>query len=249
MHILLITKCRIVTTILLLIGLLMCSCDKESDSLLVDELDEEYQLYDYYVDEYGNEGVIVYMLNGSSISKYPKGYKYIIVMSLDESLEPWGPMGEVIMKKDSAAISEFRQPTAGITMLQSMYSRGIERYPAQRWCFAKNHSQEIGASSWRLPSYYEMMLIFGTSGKNVAKINQVLSRSGGVLIDDSHLYWTCIEDYENYITVNGHVLDYDQANRAVLTSPHNSTFSNKDRWLKKNHYYVRAIKYIYYYDY
>lgn len=235
--------------LLLLMSSCLCSCEKESDALLVDELDEEYQLYDYYVDKYGKEGVVVYKLNGSASSNYPKGYKYIIVMSSDESLQPWGPMGEVVLKKDSTSTTEFTRPTIGITMLQSMSSKGIDRYPAQQWCFEKNHSSEIGASSWRLPSYYEMKQIFGTSGKNVANINRALVNTGGTQLDDSHFYWTCMEDYEDYITVDGVNSDYDQANRAVLTSPHNSTWGNKDRWLKKNRYYVRAIKYIYYYDY
>lgn len=236
-----------------LVFILMCicllSCDKESDALIVNELDEEYQLYDYYVDENGNEGLVARIFKGSSVSKYPKGYKYMIVLSLDESIEPWGPMGEVVMKKDSVSKAELRQSTAGIMMLQSMCSRGIDRYPAQNWCFSKNRSKEISASSWRLPSYAELMEIFGTSGANVSRINQAIRDYGGTILDDSRFYWTCMEDYEGYITVSGVESDYDQANRAILTSPHNSTSGNKDRWLKKNNYYVRAIKYIYYYDY
>ena len=226
----------------------MISCDKESEALLVEELDEEYQLYDYYIDENGNEGIVAYILKESSISKYPKGYKYRIVISSDESLEPWGPMGEIVMKKDSASSSEFRQPTAGITMLQSMNSRGMERYPAQNWCFKKNNSNEISASSWHLPSYYELQQIFGSSGKNLSALNHALQVTGGKQIDNSQLYWTCMEDYDGYISVSDLKLDYDQANRAILTSPHISTYANKDRWLKKNKYYVRAIKYIYYYN-
>lgn len=238
--------CRIIC---ILFSICLSSCDKESDALLVDVLDEEYQLYDYYIDEYGNEGVVAYIQNGSSISNYPKGYKCVVVLSLDESIEPWGPMGEILMKKDSLSGSELKQRTAGIMMLQSMSSKGIEKYPAQNWCFNKNHSKVIAASSWRLPSYYELQLIFGSSGKNVSAINKYIHNYGGSIIDDSHFYWTCIEDYEGYITINGVTSDYDQANRAVLTSTHNSTWGNKDRWLKKNKYYVRAIKYIYYYDY
>ena len=227
----------------------MISCDKESEALLVEELDEEYQLYDYYIDKNGNEGIVAYILKESSISKYPKGYKYMIVISSDESLEPWGPMGEIVMKKDSASSSEFRQPTAGITMLQSMNSRGMERFPAQNWCFKKNISNEISASSWHLPSYYELQQIFGSSGKNLSALNHALQVTGGKQIDNSQLYWTCMEDYDGYISVSDLKLDYDQANRAILTSPHISTYANKDRWLKKNKYYVRAIKYIYYYNY
>lgn len=241
-----ISLCRIIC-FLFIIG--FSSCDKESDALLVDDLDEEYQLYDYYIDEYGNEGLVTYIQKGSSNSNYPKGYKCVIVLSLDESIEPWGPMDEILMKKDSLNSSELRQRTSGIMMLQSMSSKGIEKYPAQYWCFKKNHSKEIAASSWRLPSYYELQQIFGYSGKNVSTINKSIHNYGGTLLDNSHFYWTCIEDYEGYITINGVTSDYDQANRAVLTSTHNSTWGNKDRWLKKNKYYVRAIKYIYYYDY
>lgn len=232
----------------ILICISLISCDKESDALLVDELDEEYQLYDYYIDEKGNEGIVAYILNGNSSSEYPKGYKYMIVLSSDESLEPWGPMGEIVMKKDSASTWEFSQPTVGITMLQSMNSRGMNRYPAQNWCFNKNRSIDILSSSWHLPTSYELLQIFGSKGGNVSNLNHALQVTGGKLIDVSHLYWTCMEDYDGYIKVNGQSIDYDQANRAILTSPLHSTFSDKDRWLKKNKYYVRAIKYIYYYD-
>lgn len=226
----------------------LISCDKESDALILDELDEEYRLYDYYVDEKGNEGIVAYIQNGSSISKYPRGYKCMVVISSDESLESWGPMGEIIMKKDSASRLELSQPTAGIIMLQSMSSRGMNRYPAQNWCFKKNGSREISSGSWRLPTSHELLLVFGSNGNNVKKLNQALKLTGGKLVDDSQLYWTCIEDYDGYITVDDLKLDYDQANRAILTTPLHSTFSDKDRWLKKNKYYVRAIKYIYYYD-
>lgn len=233
---------------------MLCLCilscnDVESDALIVDEMDEEYQLYDYYIDDNGNEGIVAYIHKGSAISNYPKGYKYMIVLSLDESLHPWGPMGEILLKKDSVYNSELKQSSAGIMMLQTMNSKGIERYPAQNWCFNKNKNRDISSSSWRLPTYYELLEIFGTSGKNVSYINKSINNYGGTLLNDSHFYWTCIEDYEGYIKVSDLNLDYDQANRAILSSPSISTSGNKDRWLKKNNYYVRAIKYIYYYDY
>ena len=50
-------KCVFVICILLIMSVSIYSCDSESDPLLIDELDEEYQLYDYYVDECGNEGM------------------------------------------------------------------------------------------------------------------------------------------------------------------------------------------------
>lgn len=242
-------KCVFVICILLIMSVSIYSCDSESDPLLIDELDEEYQLYDFYVDECGNEGIVVYILKGSPLIDYPNGYKYIIVLSSDEGFEPWGPMGEIILKKDSASKSEFDQPSTGMVMLQSMNARGLSRYPAQNWCFQKNKSKEVCASSWRLPSLYELTLIFGISGNNLEKINRALKVTGGTLLDDSHYYWTCMEDFEGYVTLDDLDLDYDQANRAILTTPHHSTSGNKDRWLKKIPYHVRAIKYIYYYDY
>lgn len=232
-----------------LAGLFLVSCeDLESDPLLVNEMDEEYQLYDYYIDKEGNEGIVACIGKGNALLNYPKGYEYMIIISSDESLQSWGPMGEILMQKDSASTWEFRRPTAGITMLQSMNSRGMNRYPAQNWCFSKNKSREISSSSWHLPTFYELLQIFGSKGSNISKLNHALQLMGGKLIDDSKFYWTCMEDYEGYITVDDLELDYDQANRAVLTSPLISTSSNKDRWLKKNKYYVRAIKYIYYYE-
>lgn len=224
------------------------SCEKESGPVFVDELDEEYQLYDYYVDKYGNEGVVAYIHNRSSIIEYPKGYKYIIVLSLDESFKPWGPMGEIVMKKDSVSSSDLRQSTSGIIMLQCMNSRGIERYPAQCWCFNKNQSKEIGTSSWRLPNINELRQIFGTIGKDVANLNLAIKNYGGTLIKDANYYWTCIENY-GYVTDSEYDSSYDQANRAIAISPHPSISEDRDTRLKKNNYYVRAIKYIYYYDY
>ena len=129
-----------------------------------------------------------------------------------------------------------------------MNSRGIERYPAQCWCFNKNQSKEIGTSSWRLPNINELRQIFGTIGKNVPYLNQAIKSYGGTLIDDNRSYWTCIENY-GYTTYSEQDSDYDQANRAITISPHASTSEDKDIRLKKNSYYVRAIRYIYYYDY
>ena len=245
MRVLLIKHSRLFFVLILLS---LISCDKESDGLLVDELDEEYRLFDYYIDKDGNEGIVAYVQYGVTSAMNPKGYKCMIVISAEEGFEPWGPMGEIVMKKDSASILEFQKPSAGIAMLQSMNSLGMSRYPAQNWCFSKNKDRWISSSSWRLPTYYELRQIFGSTGENVSNLNHALLVTGGELIDDTHFYWTCIEDYDGYIVVGDLNLDYDQANRAILSSPHNSASGDKDRWLKKNKYYVRAIKYIYYYD-
>ena len=37
---------------------LLIACDEESAPLLFDETTEDFQLYDYYIDQYGNEGFV-----------------------------------------------------------------------------------------------------------------------------------------------------------------------------------------------
>ena len=96
-----------------------------------------------------------------------------------------------------------------------------------------------------MPTFYEFKNIFG-SESHLSSINDALIRIGGTTIDSDNYYWTCVEDIDGYITVDNQAIGYDQENRAVLSSPTIYTFSNKDRWIKKNKYHVRAIKYIYY---
>ena len=225
---------------LFLSAFVLLSCSYESDELFSDETTEEYQIYDYYVDEYGNEGIVVHISSSSS------GNKYIIVLSADESYTYWGPMGEKVYNYDTVKLSAPNHPSFGIAMLQSMKLRGIEKYPAQAWCDQKNQNEPFPrGGSWRLPTYDEFTTIF-FSESYLSGINKALSKIGGTTVDADNLYWTCVEDIDGYITVNGQAIGYDQENRALLITPENITFSNKDRWLKKNKYHVRAIKYIYY---
>ena len=231
---------------LLFIGIafLLHSCsDHESDDLFTDDTTEEYQLYDYYVDDYGNEGIVVYIQSSNHYSK-----KYIIVLSADESDQSWGPMGELVYDCDSIKFSDLKEPAFGVAVLQSMKSRGIDRFPAQAWCDQKNQSEPYPrGGSWRLPTYDEFKKIF-KSGNNLSDINNALFAIGGTTVNEEYFYWTCVEDFDGYITIEQQTLDYDKENRAILSTPTNSTFSNKDRWIKKNKYNVRAIKYIYYHQ-
>ena len=214
---------------------MLIACDAEPDALFTDDTTETPVLYDYYIDEYGNEGVVVYNMDKTS--------KYAIVMSLDESLQSWGPMGEMVYGVDSIRSTLLSNHSYGVAMHQAMKARGINRYPAQAWCDQKNGGEKYArAGSWRLPSYYEWGLIIN----RLSKINTAMTEMGGTPLDDSHHYWVCDEDYVGRIKINGTTSDYDCENRAVVTSPTKSTYGNKDRWLKKNKYYVRAIKYIYY---
>lgn len=221
---------------------LFYSCSFESEGVFTDDTTEEYELYDYYVDSYGNEGIVAYIHHSSRLKR-----KHIIVISADESYQSWGPIGERVYKSDSVSRSVCTASEFGLAVLQSMCSIGMERYPAQSWCYSKNQ-QEVypRAGSWRLPSENEFKLTI--CGSKAELLNSALKGIGGTPILTNQMYWTCTEDFDNYI-INGDTSDYDCKNRAVIISPTINTYfnySNKERWLKKNKYYVRAIKYVYY---
>lgn len=225
----------------MLIGIssLCClSCGIGSEGVYTDDTTENYQLYDYYIDEYGNEGIVACRTS-----------KYIIVISADETSQPWGPTGERIYKKEFYE-SDSELPGLGVAMLQIMRSKGIERFPAQNWCDMKNMEEELPrAGSWRLPTFHELELIFGEQGANVGKLNLALRSIGGedIRTGEDDRYWTCAEDLNGYIVfTNNTESDYEPENRAVVTSSNFTAYVYKDRWVKKNKNYVRAIKYIYY---
>lgn len=229
---------KIIILSALVFSLLWGGCSFESEGLFTDDTTEKYQLYDYYVDSYGNEGIVAYI---------PGSQKYTIVISSDESYQSWGPMGECIYKSDTISKLGLSQPSFGVAMHQVMKSIGIQKFPAQTWCHEKNFDEEYPrAGSWRLPSYYELQLIFGSKGKNVDALNDALNGIGATPLNKNNIYWTCVEDFDGYITIEDNISDYDKENRAVISSPLNATYGYKDRWLKKNKYYVRAIKYVYY---
>ena len=215
------------------------SCDYEAESVCIDDTTEEYQLYDYYIDQYGNEGVVAYILKSGS--------KKQIVISADETCLPWGPTGEQIYELDSVPQTILTNPSYGIAMLQTMKARGIERFPAQAWCDQKNHGERYPqGGSWHLPTYWELVLIFGEKGARVSSLNKALQSVGGTVLSLDNMYWSCTEDYKGYVTITNVISDYDSENRSVITSPARTTYSTKERWMKKYSHYVRAIKYVYY---
>ena len=228
----------------MLLTTMLLSCKSKSQKLIYSEDLDKYKYYEPYIDDYGNEGVIVY------VTKYVNSgiLAEVLVLSADETVEHWGQMGELVFKSEVESNEVFRSSCFGLGMLQSMKAIGIDKYPAQKWCDLKNNGEQYSnTGSWRLPSYEELKNIF-EKGESVKYINAALNKIGGTPIDTNALYWTCVEDFDNYINItNGNSVietDYDKENRAVLTSPKNSVFSNKDRWLKKNKYHVRAVKYI-----
>ena len=229
----------------LFVAAILPSCAVESSKLILDQTDgRDYELFDYYVDELGNEGIVGYIYKDN----------YMIVMSSDESVQPWGPTGEMVFPADSVTQSAITSQSFSLIMLQTMIGNGLEKYPAMNWCNSKNDIQSYpNCGSWRLPSHRDLRLVFmgytnDSSGSQarITKINSALKRIGGTALNADGNYWTCSEDYDDYITVVGKELDYDPYNRAVNMTPMNSTSGNKDFWIKKNRYRVRAIKYIYY---
>ena len=227
---------RLFKNILFLLITLSClACSFESEGVILDERGEEYELYDYYIDEFGNEGIVVCISDS-----------FVVVMSADESYQSWGPTNEQLYPYGD--ISEnFNRVDYGVAMHQLMKAKGIERYPAQNWCDKKNGGKEYSyAGSWRLPSFKELKDIFGANGAYVGRIQSSLKNIGGTLLNTENMYWTCTEDYIDYVTIKDLETDYDPENRAVITSCLIATLGTKDRWIKKNKHYVRAIKYVYY---
>lgn len=204
-----------------------------SNELFINEMDVNANVYDYYVDPYGNEGVVFY-----------RGNQCIVVISADESYDYWGPMDHYVYNVYNITnYSVFSSYPFGLMMLQNMYAEGLDRFPAQKWCYDKNNGESHPrAASWRLPSYAEMMWI-----SNINRLNEALIAIGGTPIDVDSYYWTCSEDYDGYVSVSFQNYDYDKENRAVLKSfQANNIFTDKSGWIKKNKYKVRAIKYVYY---
>lgn len=228
---------------ILLLGwmsVVLMSCDRKAEGVYTDDTTEEYQLYDYYIDEYGNEGIVAYIYTLTTLEKY------IIVISIDEAYESWGPMDEIVYK-DTISTTGLEDPSFGVAMHQAMTSIGIERFPAQAWCNRKNAEEpHPRAGSWRLPSYKEYEQIFGDDGKNVPNLNKALSGVNGTLISSEQQYWTCVEDFPDYWSFANSENSYDQANRAITILPNLRAYTLKDRWLKKIKHNVRAIKYVYY---
>ena len=225
---------RLLIKVKILICVGLVSCDFESNNICTDERTEEYELYDYYIDKYGNEGIVAYVSNSPHT-------KFAIAISADESFESWGPMGLCLYKAEKPS-DEAEIPEYGVAMHQIMKSIGIEKFPAQKWCDKKNGEENVPrAGSWRLPTKRELILI-----ARQTELNSALNNIDGTPINTDNMYWTCVEDIDGYIRIDDAESDYDPENRAVVINFEKEAYGNKDRWIKKNKYYVRAIKYIYY---
>ena len=231
-------------TLILFIVLAAASCTKDDSeskkTIFVDDTGgKQYHMYDLYCDEYGNEGLVVYVEEGST-------YKYIQVISVDETTAAWGPTGETVFKGNQDSVRNNLR--FGLSMLQSMKQRGIEHFPAQKWCDEKNGGELYPrAGSWMLPSYMDMRYICGPHGSKVNTINSKLTELGKTPLSLEEYYWCIEEDYEGYLSWDdGDVHDHDPDNRAVICSPQIRAIKDKDFWIKKIEYRVRAVKTILY---
>ena len=226
---------------IIIMTIMAVSCgDDEEPLVFVDDTDGRcFQLYDLYRDKYGNDGLVVYVEEDNT-------FKYIQVISLDETYAVWGPTGETIMKGNTDSLAGSGR--FGLAMLQCMKTHGIEHFPAQQWCDAKNGNEPYPrAGSWMLPSFDDWRWICGSHGANVDVINSRLIELGGTPLSIDEKYWCCEEDYEGYMTwADGSEQDYDPDNRAVIISPRIQGIIDKDFWMKKTKHRVRAVKTILY---
>lgn len=234
------SECRIILwsiiSILCLSSTIACSDD--DDMMVIISNDEDLRLYDYYIDEYGNEGVVAY-INES----YSQNVAFVI--SADEVVCEWGPCGLLVFDKDKESIEDnIEQPRFSLVMSQYVTLLGQERFPAFDWCLQKNGDSRLDASSWVLPSEHEFETMLNEV--DMDELNQALQNIGGLPLTQS-AYWTATEDLEGIIVFPDTETIYDPENWAISITTSGRFFSNKHIWWNKNRPLgVRAIKYIQY---
>lgn len=202
-----------------------------------------YQLYDYYRDELGNEGVVVWKAHSND------GREFVAVLSGDEADCVWGPEDvNVFPFNEHANIGFAGNPVFAIQVNQVVERLGTASYPAFQWCHAKNAPDErIHASSWMLPSDIIMYLILN---KHSGDIDNALAKYGMTPLSHSGYYWTCTEDIEEYFAFSNEDYTYasgfDPASRAIPVTYDALYPVMKTNWRKSLSYHVRAVKYIHY---
>lgn len=209
-----------------------------------DNVKEEYALFDSYVDEYGNKGIV------GDIYNAPDGsLGYIIILSADETEDQWGPTDEAVFRSGENFNKEYLLGCLfGLEMNQMVEQLGADRFPAFRWCHEKNgDGRPIHSSSWILPAYSELAWIFGNG---IERLNEALDGIGGEPISQDGYYWSAVEDIRDAFHFSDGTLpgnfDFDQARRAVPMTADRMFPVDKIYWSKVYSYRVRAIKYIYF---
>lgn len=210
--------------------LLFFSCT-EADNLILDATDgQTYFKGDVYTDKYGNQGIVCTTFETDNT---------IMIVSLDEALLAWGPLDMKVSPYDSISIFHgsgfYDSEYYNLAVLRSAMIMGIEQFPALKWCNDKNHGEKFpSATSWHLPNLKEFYRI-----KSAVKYLPDIDIS-------NKYYWTCLEDLKGCSDYGLSTENYLPKDRAMPLNLQIQTFSNKDLWNKRNKYYVRAVKYIYY---
>lgn len=223
--------------VILLVG---CQTKLANDSVGFDT----YQLYDYYCDELGNEGIVAWK------ERYDDGPEFVAVISGDETDCIWGPEDRnVIPFNEYANVSFLYNPVYAIQMNQAVERLGAASYPAFQWCHSKNATGErIHASSWILPS---QMMMDDILEENYRAIDNALTQYGMTPLSQSGYYWTCTEDIEGFFRFADdeytYAYGFDPVSRAIPITFNARYPVWKTDWQKSLSYHVRAIKIIHYY--
>lgn len=247
---------RVLIYAILALALCLSSCTKRNMTGVSDNDTKVYNLYDYYEDAYGNKGIVGYIHDEED--EDGDLLRFTIVLSLDETVTTWGPMGTTVFDVNSNYFNEdyTRGCYFGLDMNQKVRNIGAERFPAFDWCFRKNGSETaIHSSSWILPTYAELGWIFSYgAGQNLEKFNKHIAQYGGTVIDSStaieNCYWSCVEDIKDVFRFADDQIqnesDYDPSRRAIPMTINSRFYIDKLLWHKNKEYHVRAIKYIYF---
>lgn len=235
--------------LLVLIQMSLCMCSKTGRVEIPDNDLSPYQAGEKYVDEYGNEGIII-------ISDKEK----VLAMSLDEAVLSWGrndtslfPVEKLFENLPVRNKSEYCQSlflySSGVSldMMQIVEKEGFSDYPAFKWCDDKNRDgHPIHSSSWCLPGYYEYYLAFSSVG--VDFINDALAKNGGTVIDTTAMFWTSVEDIDSLFIFSDKKYSnlFNQSKNAIAIDYRFRSFTDRANWDKRMAYHVRAFKYLYY---
>lgn len=216
-------------------ALLLIACS-EREWMATIPNNENLKLYDYYEDEYGNEGIVVY------IESYTN-HKTAFVLSADEAVCEWGPSGFCVFEqeavKDNVNYSRF-----SLIMSRYVSLLGSERFPAFNWCMNKNHGAPLSSDSWMLPSHKEMTEFL--KSVNLIELNHALLDIGGTPLM-SDVYWTATEDFPELVKLGDEESDYNPEDWAICVTPSLKYYTQKHIWWSKSRRHgVRAIKYIQY---
>lgn len=177
---------------------------------------DDLRLYDYFIDELGNEGVVAYISYDST---------KVMVISSDETVAAWGPCGFFVLPDKSGLLDA----EESMVMTQETNYHNMSRFPAFKWCHDKNRSERVTVTDWMLPSSGELWSVWNYRA-DVQSLNNALINIGGTPISVDELYWTATENTDMRASCIGVEVTAEPLVDEV----------------KSNQHRVRAVKYIRY---